>query len=728
MSDDPFESIVLAATELLGNDDLGPRWWSPNDAQMDIAAQFARQHDIDLALALRLTKERFNDFRTQYPDIYQQELSGAGFHRWMQWYRPTKQLLRTPEATCPGMNAAGRSLAQSVLDGERIAVYCDYDPDGTTAGEAFRQALLPYVGQPCGCGHAGGVPGPDGSCERCGDLGFTGGDDRLHYGYADAQSGFGLTTAFVEEAHAAGASTLVTLDCGSTQTEQVALAQSLGMRVIVVDHHGLAEGDSAQTPVNPAEHHLNPLLHAVDGVPPSANTGAQLAWKLGVATQGAMEGRPRPEYARRAMYLAGFGCRADMGDVGLHEHRAFFHYGIDHGATPPPGMRALASALDEDASDWSSGILTQAVMNLPKRTTRVDASDVGQLLAAPSEKAAAPIVERLLNVYEEAKPVRKEMVALAKEQAEGQDGRFAHAVLDVDRRYAGYTGPVANSVAAQTGKPALIFAYREQPDPQEPEVLKWSVRPTSGQVYPVGDLRDQSTPYGQALAAASTVRKRDESGEWVERPSYGGHEQVLSGACTPDKIQDVVDAFEEWAQSKKKTWDRPKPNRPYDAYPSERRVHPDRLAALERAAKRLAPYGMSDQPGTDGKRRRMFIAPLTVSVVGKVADWQPDPDDEDRYRLGTLTLENGERRQVRAKVDFAAGAPKRKGEWILEVGGSGAYFVRHAYAPRKGPTSTPADREELLAHHRLLEYGHDPALMRKRDRELRGAVFPGEEQ
>ena len=243
------------------------------------------------------------------------------------------------------MEDAGKTLSKTIDNGEKIAVFCDYDVDGTTAGEVFRRSVEPY--------------GAD-----------------LHYGYADAQSGFGLTERFVREAAKSGAKVLITLDCGSGQADKVELAQSLGMKVIVVDHHHVDE--------NPADHHLNPKLATPSS---SENTGAQLAWKLGAALQNEREGHTRPEHWDETMHLAGMGCLADMGSPLLPENRAFFWHPHQK---PAAGFAALAEYLGEDPTSPGDTVITRAVLNLPKRTPRVKAADVGSSLAAKDAKEAKP--------------------------------------------------------------------------------------------------------------------------------------------------------------------------------------------------------------------------------------------------------------------------------------------------------------------------------------------------
>ena len=59
--------------------------------------------------------------------------------------------------------------------------------------------------------------------------------------------GYGLSAENVEQLAERGTSLLITVDCGITAVEEVALAKELGMEVIVTDHHQ-AGGRAARLP------------------------------------------------------------------------------------------------------------------------------------------------------------------------------------------------------------------------------------------------------------------------------------------------------------------------------------------------------------------------------------------------------------------------------------------------------------------------------------------------
>lgn len=664
----PRHELALGSIET-GDDLREPNWWTPNRFLQLEALQFADQHDIDPAVAIRLLKD-------PGPVAPGQDY----FEERTRFFWPNRSMVQRPEETVKGMDWAGRALARALRLGERIAVFADYDPDGVCAAEVMRLSLDSYLQRDCascegsgsvdcgdcrGSGRVGGRACPvcgsgedPGSieCPDCVGIGLVADKERLLFGYANAQSGFGLTEQFVREAHAAGAKTLVTVDCGSSSVAEVALAKQLGMRVIVVDHHGI-DGD------NPADYHLNPHLQ---GEGASANTGAQLAWKLGAATQLAIEGRTRPEHWQRAMYLAGFGARADMGPATDPENRAFFWYPLDRAgeAAVPPGLALLAQQLGEDAANPGNVVQTSACMNLAKRTPRARAEDVAALLAAPDAESARPVVERLVGLYREAQPARRAMLERSLAQAEQAPERaFAVGRIDDQPDWAGYAGVVASGLSRRSGRPGLVFTKRET-DALGQTLFKFSIRNESRfREAATGELIQDA-----GMRAACTVRRIGPDGQEVAEPVIGGHlPTVVSGTCTEQQIQAVIDAAEDWAQRSQaqRPWREKAAYSGASEFLADRCVDPKRLARIERQARRLGPFS------SDEEHR-----PVSVSVSGRISEPQLDPTSGLYH--AELDLGEGITRAVLLTEEGVSRLPAgREAEWALDLGASERPLLRN---------------------------------------------------
>jgi single-stranded-DNA-specific exonuclease len=109
--------------------------------------------------------------------------------------------------TVPAMQRAVERLRAAVDGDERIVVFGDHDTDGMTSCAVVLLAL-----RALGASAEPYIPRRD--------------DD-----------GRGLNAQAVRALAEGGASLIVTTDCGTVNVEEVALARSLGMEVVVTDHH-----------------------------------------------------------------------------------------------------------------------------------------------------------------------------------------------------------------------------------------------------------------------------------------------------------------------------------------------------------------------------------------------------------------------------------------------------------------------------------------------------------
>lgn len=117
-----------------------------------------------------------------------------------------------------GVGEAARLIREAIRDGKRICVYGDYDADGVSASAILYRCFKKL--------------GADVSC----------------YIPSRHREGYGLNEAAVRKLAEEGVEVLVTVDNGISAIREVALAKSLGMTVVVTDHHrsgaDLPEGDA----------------------------------------------------------------------------------------------------------------------------------------------------------------------------------------------------------------------------------------------------------------------------------------------------------------------------------------------------------------------------------------------------------------------------------------------------------------------------------------------------
>ena len=103
--------------------------------------------------------------------------------------------------------AMGR-IAQALEKKERLAIFGDYDADGVTATALMYEALT--------------------------NIGFV---DIIPYIPGRQTEGYGMNETAIEYLAKEGVSLIITVDCGVTNVTQVEKAASLGVDVIITDHH-----------------------------------------------------------------------------------------------------------------------------------------------------------------------------------------------------------------------------------------------------------------------------------------------------------------------------------------------------------------------------------------------------------------------------------------------------------------------------------------------------------
>ena len=204
------------------------------------------------------------------------------------------------------MGRAASRLVEALKGGETIFVYGDYDVDGVTGSAQILLFLR----------HLGGSPGlyiPD----------------RIEEGY-------GLNERAVRDIAARGAKVLITVDCGAAAHREIALAQSLGLDVIVCDHHHVPEGRP------PAFAVLNPMerdcAFSFTGL---SAAGVAFYLLMGLRARLRETGvEPLPDL-RRYLDLVAMGTVADMVPL-VEENRVLVRYGLGEiDRTSRPGVLAL---------------------------------------------------------------------------------------------------------------------------------------------------------------------------------------------------------------------------------------------------------------------------------------------------------------------------------------------------------------------------------------------------
>ena len=209
-------------------------------------------------------------------------------------------------------------LLDKIRQGKKIRVIGDYDIDGICSTYILLSGL-----QYCGAPADAAIP------------------HRIHDGY-------GINEHMVEEAYEAGIDTILTCDNGIAAGDQIALAKSHGMTVIVTDHHEVPyemsdDGTRTECPP-PADAVIDPkqaqCTYPFDGI-----CGAVVAYKLvQVLIHRKFADKSDEEGSKLLQELLAFAAFATVGDVMelTDENRIIVKYGLKQIAqSANHGMQAL---------------------------------------------------------------------------------------------------------------------------------------------------------------------------------------------------------------------------------------------------------------------------------------------------------------------------------------------------------------------------------------------------
>ena len=327
------------------------------------------------------------------------------------------------------MDAAAARLADAVERGESVAVFGDYDVDGATS-----TALLHQVLAALGCLARIYIP------------------DRIFEGY-------GPNPEAIELLAREGAKLIVCVDCGSTSFAALEHARSLGVDVLVLDHHQVG------TELPPAVAVVNPNRQDdLSGLGYLAAVGvtflAAVALLRELRRRGAAATGNAPDLLT-FLDLVALGTICDLVPLtGLN--RAFVVKGLvalRHGERP--GLRALmqAARLKGPPDCGDLGFLLGPRINAGGRIG--DASLGARLLTTDNPAAAAEIAARLDRLNVERQTIEATAVADAMAEAEAETaGGDGPAVLVTCRAgwHPGVAGLIAARLKERFCRPAIAVA------------------------------------------------------------------------------------------------------------------------------------------------------------------------------------------------------------------------------------------------------------------------------
>ena len=370
------------------------------------------------------------------------------------------------------MREACEAIRQAVADGKRICVHGDYDADGICA-----TALAILVLRELGADVTWHLP-------------------------SRFEEGYGLRRETLTKLAEDGCGLVLTVDCGITAVEEVAHAKSLGIDVVVTDHHRPGEElpDCPIVATRPSDYPFPELC------------GTGVVYKLGQALLG-----PDSDVLARHLDLVALATISDVVPL-VDENRALAQAGLRALArTQKPGLRALMKTARVDPArvdEGAVGFRLAPRINASGRLCRPEAAL--ELLLTEDADVAGRLAHELEELNRERQQVEdrilRSAVSKVEEWPEAKRRRRGYVLADEDW-HEGVIGIVASRLVERFHRPVVLIAGTDG---------EWK---GSGRSTSAFDL------HGGLAACASHLDR------------FGGHRAAAGLSIKPENVEAFADAF-----------------------------------------------------------------------------------------------------------------------------------------------------------------------------------------
>ncbi|MBI2047748.1 MAG: single-stranded-DNA-specific exonuclease RecJ [Parcubacteria group bacterium] len=425
-----------------------------------------------------------------------------------------------------GMEKATSRFLKAISENERIVIFTDYDTDGLPAAVMFHDFFK--------------------------KVGFKNFENYIPHRHAE---GFGLSKQAIEKCKERGASLLLTVDCGITNTEEIARANSLEVDIIVTDHHEPPE-------ILPEAHAIINPHQKGDEYPFKNLCGCGVAFKFiqAVIAKGKKEGifDIHDGWEKWLLDMVAIATVSDMVPL-VGENRALAYYGLKVlRKSPRPGLVHLFRSLYTDQRFVTEDDIGFVIGPRINAASRMDDPILGfQFLSERDEVKARETLKNLNSLNNKRKGVVAGIIKEATKKIES-NGVKDVVVTGNPNWQPGVLGLAANTLSEKYERPVFLWGRLGS------EVIRGSCR-SNGSVHVVECMRQVA------------------EGIFID---FGGHANSGGFSIYNEKIHLFEDALLE-AHQKAPKYDSKNRNIVIDALLSLDEVDERTLSAVEQ----LSPFG-----------------------------------------------------------------------------------------------------------------------------------------
>ncbi len=366
------------------------------------------------------------------------------------------------------MDKACTRILEAMREMERIVIYADYDCDGIP-GAVILHDLFEKVGY----------------------------QNYEVYIPQRNSEGYGLNTEAIEEFKTKSVKLIITIDLGITAVEEVDLANSYGIDVIITDHH--------------LPHDVLPSAFAIlnpktDNYPEKMLCGAGVVFKLAQGfikkTQDIFKLKDGVE--KWFLDMAGLATLSDMVPL-VGENRAIAYFGMKVlRKSPRPGLQSLLAKMNIEQkylTEDDVGFMITPRLNAASRMD--DPMRAYELLSTTDEKEGSALASHLSKINDDRKAMVKNIMRTVKKGFEQRVQREVIVIGNPEWRV-GVLGLVAGKVMDEYKRPVFVWGKDEN------DLIKGSCR-SDGSVSVVELMTETKESFldfgGHELAGGFTVHE-----------------------------------------------------------------------------------------------------------------------------------------------------------------------------------------------------------------------------
>ena len=375
------------------------------------------------------------------------------------------------------MDKAVKRIIEAIEGKERFVIYGDYDVDGITATTILMR-FFEHIG-------AG---------------------DYVSYFIPTRKIGYGLHTEPLMKIADAGASLVVTVDCGISSADIVESVRDR-LDIVVTDHHLL--GDDMPKAVAVVDPHQKDCKYPFKDL-----CGAGVAFKL---CQALSKQLYNEEYAYD-LELAALGTIADLVPL-LGENRKIVKAGLKAINENPERILGLHELIDVSGLSGKSVTSGQVGFVIAPRLNaagRLETASIGtELLLSSDKEKARELAAELDGANEERKRIELDILAQAEEQIKKryEDPSQAKVIVAYgDDWHAGVIGLVSSRITEKYYRPSVVIGIHDG-------VGKGSCRSIEGfhMFDALTSAKDSLIQFGGHSMAAGITIKPEKIGELEEK-------------------------------------------------------------------------------------------------------------------------------------------------------------------------------------------------------------------